>query len=783
METTETCQAQGLLHGLNERQRLAVQHGRGPLLVVAGAGTGKTATLAHRVAHLIAQGTDPGRILLLTFTRRAAAEMLRRVEAILRALASAQLGPPDARDSALTPTAAAPLGPTAASRSTTASPSAAAPGSEAAPASMPLPGPETASASTATRGPAARSGLSPQRAAKAASRVWGGTFHAVATRLLRLHGRMIGLNPAFTILDRSDAEDMLGVLRTELGLAKSDRRFPLKGTCMDIYSRCVNARQTVEEAVETCFPWCRDDVDDLRLLFSHYVDRKGAQNVLDYDDLLLYWHGLLSDARAGASVRRRFDYVLVDEYQDTNTLQAEILKMLCPEGEGLTVVGDDAQAIYSFRAATVRNMLDFPTLFPGTTVLTLEQNYRSTQPLLEATNAVIAEASERYVKQLWSESKTGAKPQLVFCEDEDEQSEELIRHILEHRESGLALRRQAVLFRASHHSLALELELARRNIPFRKYGGLRFVETAHVKDLLAFLRLAENPRDLMAGTRILMLLPGVGPKKARALMDYLGSHQASPPAPQQSGAGGPTEGFAAWRRCPPPSVAAAEYWQRLVELMTCLGGSSRGDLPSQINLIRRFYAPLLERLYDNARARLLDLEQLERLASRFSDRARFLAELALDPPTYTEDFAGPPVLDEDYLVLSTMHSAKGLEWDTVYVIHAADGNIPSDLATGRPEEIEEERRLFYVALTRAKEWLYVFYPLRYYSYPRSFSDTHGYAQLTRFLPDRVQHYFEIRQAGDLRSEDPTHGLSESEQAQTHSRITTEDIRQRLKKLL
>ncbi len=587
----------------------------------------------------------------------------------------------------------------------------------------------------------------------------------------------------------------MGVLRTDLGLAKSDRRFPLKGTCMDIYSRCVNARETVDEAVEVHFPWCKDEVDDLRNLFAAYVDRKGEQSVLDYDDLLLFWHGLLTDRRAARSIRGRFDCVLVDEYQDTNVLQAEILEMLCPGGKNLTVVGDDAQAIYSFRAATVRNILDFPLHFPGTTTVTLEQNYRSTQPILDATNDVIAGAAERHAKNLWSRRLEGGKPQLVCCEDEDEQSEFLIQRILEHREAGVPLRRQAVLFRASHHSLALELELARRNIPFHKYGGLRFVETAHVKDLLAFLRLAENPRDLMAGTRVLMLLPGVGPKKARALMDDLAAGAPGAAAPPvdagpaaaarrrrlHSGAAA-TSGFAAWAGRPAPSPAASSAWEGLVSLMTSIGSRDPGDLASQIKRIRLFYAPLLERLYDNARARILDLEQLEGLAARSPERARFLAEIALDPPSYTEDLAGPPLLDEDFLILSTIHSAKGLEWDSVYVIHAADGNIPSDMATGRLEEIEEERRLFYVALTRAKDWLYVCYPLRYYSYPRTFSDVHGYAQLTRFLPESVRRLFEETQASGHDSPDQLSDGVPSWAAGSEQTVTTEDIRRRLKGL-
>ena len=732
VEERESSPIGTVLGHLNEQQRAAATHGESPLLIVAGAGTGKTATLAHRVAYKIATGTDPGRILLLTFTRRAASEMLRRVEGILRTLESQT-------DSALVGGSVEPT----------------------------------------TRG--------------VSGKVWGGTFHATATRLLRLHGRSMGLQPSFTILDRGDSEDLLGVLRTELELHKNDRRFPLKGTCMDIYSRCVNARESVEEAVEAHFPWCRDEVDDLRRLFAAFVDRKGEQGVLDYDDLLLFWHGLLTDPRAARAIRSRFDCVLVDEYQDTNRLQAEILEMLCPGGTNLTVVGDDAQAIYSFRAATVRNILDFPQYFPETRIVTLEQNYRSTQSILDATNQVIAAAAERHDKDLWTQRRGGDSPCLVSCEDEDEQTEFVIRRILEHREAGIALKRQAVLFRASHHSLALELELTRRNIPFHKYGGLRFIETAHVKDLLSFLRLAENPRDLMAGTRVLMLLPGIGPKKARALMEGLGAGMPSPGDPGSGdtyverpvpGGPAPGSGFRSWKTVPSPSPAAGEHWDGLVTLMNTIGARDTPDLATQIKQIRLFYTPLLERLYDNARARIMDLEQLEWLATRFPDRARFLAEIALDPPSYTEDLAGPPLLDEDFLILSTIHSAKGLEWDAVYVIHAADGNIPSDMATGKLEEIEEERRLFYVALTRAKDWLYVCHPLRYYAVSRGFSDVHGYSQLTRFLSASVRASFQQEQAREALysgDDDPSTALDDDQGA--GRAVTTDDIRSRLKDFL
>ena len=682
---TQTHSIDDLLQRLNPQQREAATHGDSPLLIVAGAGTGKTATLVHRVAWLIARGVDPGRILLLTFTRRASAEMLRRVDNMVRGL------------SASPPSASAPR-------------------------------PERELPSTPAPLPEGEERIGPQRFQ--VNKLWGGTFHAVATRLLRRYGKAIGLPPGFTIHDRADAEDLMNVVRTQLGLAKTDKRFPKKGTCMDIYSRCVNAREKLEYALPRHFPWCLEWGNELKQLFDGYVDRKEACGVLDYDDLLLYWHGLLEDETAGAVVRQQFDCVLVDEYQDTNALQAEIVYRLSPEGKGVTVVGDDAQSIYSFRAATVRNILDLPEHYPGTKIITLEQNYRSTQPILAATNRVIALSSERFAKDLWTERQQGELPVQVTCEDEDEQTEYVIRKILEHRESGIALRRQAVLFRASHHSMMLEAELSARHIPFHKYGGLKFVETAHVKDLLAFLRLAENPRDEVAASRILPLMPGVGPAKARQLVEML------------TESGGDFSVWSAWK----PPGGAATIWPEMVSLLEALAKNDDA-LPAQVNRVRKFYGPLLEVNYDHAAPRLRDLEQLEQIAGRYNSRQRMLMEMALDPPNSTQDFAGPPVLDDDYLVLSTIHSAKGLEWDAVYVIHAADGNIPSDMSTKDTASIEEERRLFYVALTRAKNWLYVLCPLRYYHFYRpGVSDRYGMAQRTRFLPEAVLKLFD-RQLG------------------------------------
>ena len=679
-------QTTDLLQGLNDEQRAAAAYQGGALLIVAGAGTGKTATLVHRVAWLIARGADPRRILLLTFTRRAAAEMLRRVQAVLSAAATPAMGGP----------AQAPSG----------------------------------------------------------DRVWGGTFHAVAARLLRIHARDLGMEPDFTIMDRGDAEDLLHVARTQLGLGRGDRRFPQKSTCLDIYSRCVDTRLRLPEVLATAFPWCEPAEHDLKALFARYTDLKEQQQVLDYDDLLLFWHGLLADPVAGELVRSRFDHVLVDEFQDTNVLQADIVSLLRPGGDGVTCVGDDAQAIYSFRAATVRNILEFEQRFPGAAVLTLTRNYRSTAPILEATNAIIDEATERHDKRLWTVRADGGKPVLVTCRDEDEQTRWLCDRVLDHREQGTPLTRQAVLFRAQHHSMALEMELSRRSIPYVKYGGLRFVETAHVKDLVAFLRLAENPRDAMACLRVLGLVPGVGPKTSERLAETLATNRGD---------------FAAWRHETVPEPARSA-WPGLVALLGDLSRAGPGDVPAQIQAIRAVYGPLLERRYDNAQARLRDLEQLEALASRSADRAQFLTDLALDPPATTQDWAGPPLLDEDYLILSTMHSAKGLEFDVVYVIHAADGNIPSDMATGRAEEIEEERRLFYVACTRARTHLYVTHPLRYYSQPWAKSDRHGLAQLTRFAGPAVQRHFTQVQAA------PQEPAGEAPRARTTSTTIRRDVR-------
>lgn len=656
--------ASSWLDRLNPAQRRAVTAPDGPLLVIAGAGTGKTMTLACRVAWLIERGVPPERILLLTFTRRAATEMLSR-----------------------------------AGRMTD---------------------------------------------ARTAGRVWGGTFHATANRLLRMHGRAVGLKPDFTVMDESDAADLMSLIRNEGGIAKGDRRFPTKHTLAKAYSYMVNARRKLAEVLDAQFPWCREDIREIRAIFEEYAERKRARNVVDYDDLLLFWKALCLAPGVGDALNGMFDHILVDEYQDTNAIQAEILagmRRTCPN---IMVVGDDAQSIYSFRAATVRNILDFPAQFPGTQVVTLEQNYRSTQPILAASNAVIAQARERYAKELYSERPSDQRPALVACVDEAEQVDLVCSHVLAHHEAGTPLRKQAVLFRAGHHSDMLEVELARRNIPFHKYGGLKFIEAAHIKDVLAILRILENPFDEVSWFRLLLLLDGVGPRTARRMLLELGVCRDGE-VPDANGA--PVSPLNRLLTDPLAVPAGArtlfEDFRSVVADCTGLGsrGAKEPPLAAQLERIRRFYEPIVKRNYENANMRLRDLEQLEQIAARCKSRARFITDLTLDPPTSTADFAGPPMRDEDWLVLSTVHSAKGCEWDVVHIIHAADGMFPSDMATGSDESIDEERRLFYVAMTRARDMLYIYCPLRYYHRRSPMSDAHSYAQMTRFLPASIQPLF------------------------------------------
>ncbi len=647
---------------LNEQQRSAVEHGlgdgaphalAGPMLVIAGAGTGKTMTLAARVARLVLAGADPQRILLLTFSRRAAQEMQRRVGRMLhQALGFAATQP------------------------------------------------------------------APQLH-------WAGTFHGIGARLLREYAARIGLPDNVTIQDRADSEDLMGLARHELTLADTKARFPLKTTCLAIYSRVLNSRQPLDEVLENVYPWCRIWEAELKQLFRAYVAEKQAQCVLDYDDLLLHWAQMLDEPALARHVSARFDHVLVDEYQDTNRLQAAILHALRPDGRGLTVVGDDAQSIYAFRAAEQRNILEFPDRFtPPARIVTLARNYRSTQPILEASNEVIALAAQRFGKRLWSDAASAQRPSLVTVADESAQAAWVADQVLRHREEGVALKGQAVLFRSAQHSAALELELTRRNIPFVKFGGLKFLEAAHVKDVLSVLRWARNPRHRMAGLRVAQLVPGIGTASAKRALDAI--------------AGAADAGTALHAFKPPP--AAAADWPVWLEAFDALQVAA---WPQALTLAIRWYVPQLRRLHDDAAVREADLAQLERLAPGFASCENFLTELTLDPPEATSDESGPPLRDEDYLILSTIHSAKGQEWKAVYVLNAVDGCIPSDMATGNAVEIEEERRLLYVAMTRARRHLHLLVPQRFHVTQQArHGDRHLYGSLTRFIPPALAHCFE-----------------------------------------
>ena len=491
----------------------------------------------------------------------------------------------------------------------------------------------------------------------------------------------------------------------------------------------VNSQRSLTEVLQHVFPWCAQWESELKQLFSAYVDAKQAQNVLDYDDLLLFWSEMMADPVLGAELGARFDHVLVDEYQDTNRLQAAIILGLKPSGQGVTVVGDDAQSIYSFRGATVRNILDFTQQFSQSArLVALERNYRSTQPILDASNALIAQATERHAKTLWTDKPGSTRPQLVMVPDEADQARWVANRILEEREAGLALKSQAVLFRTSSHSAALELELTRRQIPFVKFGGLKFLEAAHVKDMLAILRFAQNPRGRMAGFRVLQLIPGIGPAHATRLLDAM--DMAADPNAAVDAFQAPANAVTEW-------LAFAQLYRTLRHPLN--------TWPADMDLAKRWYGPHLDRLHDDAPLRRADVDNLERMASGYANRERFLSELTLDPPEATSAQSGPPHLDEDYVILSTIHSAKGQEWSSVHILNVVDGCIPSDMSTGTAAEIEEERRLLYVAMTRAKDHLHLLVPHRFYVTQQSaMGDRHLYASRTRFIPDALVPQFDLR---------------------------------------
>jgi DNA helicase-2/ATP-dependent DNA helicase PcrA len=625
-----------LLDGLNEQQRRAVTHHGGPLLVLAGAGTGKTRTLVARAAWLRgAQGVPAGRILLLTFTRRAASDMLARA--------------------------------------------------------------------------AAGSGDS-------AERICGGTFHAIAHKIIRRHAESFSLPPQFTIVDPGDVVDIMDVLRPEVGLADAGQRAPRAAACADIYTRCVNTGRPVSEVVTASFPWCAPFTGQLAGLFRAYTARKRARHLLDFDDLLLLWQAALADPVAGPVLRGMFDAVLVDEYQDVNAVQASIVRLLQPDGKQLTCVGDDAQAIYGFRGADPAHLRQLTADYPGLEIVRLDRNYRSRQGVLDLAN-LIRPSAPGLDLTLTGDRGPGMAPLLVRCHDEATQAREICARVLAAHEDGAALRDQAVLVRAAHHSDLLEIELSARKIPYVKFGGLRFTDTAHVKDFLAAARILANPADDLAWFRLLRLHEGIGPVHARRILAALtpddGWQQAIEAAPARS------------RR----ALAAT-----LGHLADAASQESAAQAAAgQAAAILVILDPLIRARYPDATVRITDLQRLADAAAAQPSLHDALAELTLDPPVSAADLAGPPRLDEDYLTISTIHAGKGLEWPIVHLPHLVDGALPSDMALGDPAGLAEEHRLFYVAITRARDHLYLYAPQRLHYHRRGRDDRHGFGQLTRFL--------------------------------------------------
>jgi DNA helicase II / ATP-dependent DNA helicase PcrA len=600
---------------LNDAQYEAASAVEGPLLIIAGAGTGKTRTLVYRVAHLIDGGVDPRSILLLTFTRRAAEEMIRRAGLLI-----------DSR----------------------------------------------------------------------CNQVAGGTFHSFANLVLREYGRRIDLSPSFTIMDRTDSEDVIQHIRVEMGLNTKERRFPRKQTVAEIFSMALNKQTPLPELIELEYPHLIEANEELVDLNRRYIDYKQTKSLVDYDDLLTKLKDLLANhEQVRNRLSGRFRFIMVDEYQDTNHLQAKIVRLLAATHNNVAVVGDDAQSIYSFRGANFRNIMDFPKHFPGARIVKLEENYRSTQPILNLTNEIIQRAAEGYEKRLFTRKSAGPRPRLVQAGSEQTQSQFVCEKILELREQGVPLWDMAVLFRSSFHSFDLEIELARQNIPFVKRGGFQFMEASHVKDLLAHLRVLANPQDAISWSRMLLLLEGIGQSATQKIIKWL------------LDGGNPLERLRTY-------PANGKIAQGLRTLAQVLQVASEAELPAeQAQYLMQYYTPILKHNYpDDHPKRLRDMEHFQGMTERYRSLERLLSDMALEPPN--DSIAGVLAVDPDEgpLILSTIHSAKGLEWNSVFIIWALEGRFPSIYNTNTTEELEEERRLLYVAATRAKHNLFISYPTR-----------------------------------------------------------------------
>jgi DNA helicase II / ATP-dependent DNA helicase PcrA len=634
--------------GLDEAQLAVATHGDTPLVVVAGAGTGKTRALTARVACLLDRGVAPDRILLLTFTRRAADEMVAR-----------------ARDLA-----------------------------------------------------GLRGGERPQ----------GGTFHAVAHRHVVRYAEVLNLPTGFGVLDPAGASDLMDLLRSDHALTGTSTRFPRSSTLVDIYSRCINTDRPLRNLVPMEYPWCAPHLEVISELFRDFTARKRRSALLDFDDLLLYWRALMSHDELGPQLAERFRYVLVDEYQDVNNLQVDIVRRLAPDGKGLTVVGDEAQAIYGFRGSDPRHLRQLVGCYPDAATIRLERNFRSRQRVLDVANAVRPASDGEPRLRLHSDRGAGPEPSLNRCYDASSEARAIVDRVLEAYESGTHLRQQAVLVRAGHHSDLIEVELAVRKVPYRKYGGLRFLETAHVKDFVSGARLLDNSHDEVAWYRILRLHRHIGPTRAKELLG------AVRPADDDALSRWPKLVAAA-----PPNTRS-ELSASLSGLFEARGGKTPGRrAESVLSAIR----PLLDSRYDDAEARVRDLERLVDTASTVDDLSAWLADLTLDPPVSSGDLAGPPHLDEDYVVISTIHSAKGLEWSVVHVPHVVDGALPIDMALSTPEGLEEERRLFYVAVTRARDELHLYAPLRMPHHRFAHDDRHSFTALSRFMTQEVQAVLDV----------------------------------------
>lgn len=606
---------------LNSAQFEAVTTLKGPVLVIAGAGSGKTRTLVYRMAHLVEQGVSPENILLLTFTRKAAQEMLNRASFLLD---------------------------------------------------------------------------------DSCQYVVGGTFHAVANMLLRRHGHHLGFQPNFTILDQSDAEGIINLLKNSLNLSGDGKRFPTKRVIVNILSKSVNKSISIEALLEDEYMHLYDFLNDLILIKDHYKKFKIEHGLMDYDDLLVNWMRLLKEVPEIREILAgKFSHIMVDEYQDTNPIQAEIVRLMANSDNNVMVVGDDSQSIYSFRGADFRNIMDFPKIFPKTKIIRLEENYRSTQTILTVTNAIIDKAQEKYTKTLYSQIEGGEKPLIHGARDESDQARFVAEKIATLQKEEVTLDEVAVLFRSGFHSYKLELELANRQIDFEKRGGLKLTESAHIKDILSYLRVVSNSQDHLSWNRILLQLNKVGPKTAQTVLSRI-------------------------KEADDPVLALKEYpagksWQsgllELTDMLTSLQNPALSPI-SMYEIAMEYYRPIFERIYqDDYPRRSRDLEQLKLILAGYDSLQAFLDDTSLDPPQANESADTLSTTNSGRLILSTVHSAKGLEWDTVFVINLADGKFPSSQAV-LSEELEEERRLLYVAATRARKNLYFIYPREVMSYER-----------------------------------------------------------------